>query len=114
MLAAAAGMVAVGSWQLVGGDGLGVALLVFAGIGGTLALEDLRVLRGARPERRRRIALHLGRMLGGAIATVTAVLVVNVTTDPVWLAWIAPTVVGSPMIAWWTTKVLRRAGDPDT
>ena len=110
MLVAAAGMVAVGSWQLVGGDGLGVALLVFAGIGGTLALEDLRVLRGERPDRRRRMALHLGRMLGGAIATVTAVLVVNVTTDPVWLAWIAPTVVGSPMIAWWTTKVLRPAG----
>lgn len=113
MLVAAAGMVAVGSWQLVGGDGLGVALLVFAGIGGTLALEDLRVLRGDRPERRRRMALHLGRMLGGAIATVTAVLVVNVTTDPVWLAWVAPSIVGSPLIAWWTTKVLRpstRAG----
>ncbi len=107
MLVAAAGMVAVGSWQPAGGDGLGVALLVFAGIGGTLALEDLRVLRGERPDRRRRMALHLGRMLGGAIATVTAVLVVNVTTDPVWLAWIAPTAVGSPMIAWWTTKVLR-------
>ena len=107
MLFAAAGMVAVGSWQLVDGDGLGVALLVFAGIGGTLALEDLRVLRGERPARRRRIALHLGRMLGGAIATVTAVLVVNVSTDPVWLAWIAPTAIGTPLITWWTTKVLR-------
>lgn len=107
MLIAGAGMVAVGMVQLRDGDGLGVALLVFAGIGGALAVEDLRGLRVERPERRDRVALHLGRMLGGAIATITAVLVVNVTTDPVWLAWIAPTVVISPIIAWRTVQVQR-------
>jgi hypothetical protein len=107
MLVAGAGMVVVGAGQLRDGDGLGVALLVFAGIGGALAVEDLRALRVERPQRRDRMALHLGRMLGGAIATITAVLVVNVTTDPVWLAWIAPTVVISPVIAWRTAQVLR-------
>lgn len=107
MLAAAVGMVVVGAGQLAGGDGLGVALLVFAGIGGTLAVEDLRALGGGRPERRHRVALHLGRMLGGAIATLTAVLVVNVRTEPVWIGWIAPTVVLVPMIVWRTAQVMR-------
>jgi hypothetical protein len=107
MLVAAVAMVAVGADQLRGGDGLGVALLVFAGIGGALAVQDLLALRAARPARRERVALHLGRMLGGAIATLTAVLVVNVTTDPVWLGWVAPSAVITPMIAWRTAQVLR-------
>lgn len=107
MLVAAVAMVIVGVGQLRGGDGLGVALLVFAAIGSALAVEDLRALRVARPARPQRVTLHLGRMLGGAIATVTAVLVVNVQSDPVWLAWIAPTVVGTPMIAVRTAQVLR-------
>ena len=107
MLVAAVGMVVVGVRQLAGGDGLGVALLMFAGIGGALAVEDLRALGDGRPERRRRVALHLGRMLGGAIATLTAVLVVNVETEPVWLGWIAPTVLIVPMIVWRTSQVLR-------
>jgi hypothetical protein len=110
MLAAAVAMVAVGAMQLADGDGLGTALLAFAAIGSALALEDLAVLRGERSPRSRRIALHLGRMLGGGIATVTAVLVVNVSTDPVWVAWLAPTIVGTPMIAWWTTRTLRPTG----
>ncbi len=109
MLVAAVGMVIVGLGQIGGGDGLGIALLVFAGIGGALALEDLRALRSGRPERRHRVALHLGRMLGGAIATLTAVLVVNVETEPVWLGWIAPTVVIVPMIVWRTFRVMRVA-----
>jgi ABC-type branched-subunit amino acid transport system ATPase component len=47
--------------------------------------------------------------LGGAIATLTAVLVVNVETEPVWLGWIAPTVVIVPMIVWRTFRVMRVA-----
>lgn len=109
MLVAGVGMVIVGIGQLSAGDGLGVALLVFAGIGGVLALEDLRALWSGRPPRPRRVALHLGRMLGGAIATLTAVLVVNVETEPVWLGWIAPTVLIVPMISWRTARVLRAA-----
>jgi len=112
MLVAAVAMVAVGVEQLRDGDGLGVALLVFAGIGGALAGQDLLALRAARPARRERVARHLGRMLGGAIATLTAVLVVNVTTEPVWLGWVAPSAVITPMIAWRTAQVLRVGSTP--
>jgi|TARA_B100000929_G_scaffold281854_1_gene261253 hypothetical protein len=45
-------------------------------------------------------------MMAGTIATVTAVLVVNVATDPVWIAWIAPTVVITPFIFYWNKRTL--------
>ena len=46
-------------------------------------------------------------MMAGTIATVTAVVVVNVTTRPAWLAWILPTLLIAPLIAWWNRRVLR-------
>ena len=46
-------------------------------------------------------------MLAGTIATVTAALVVNVDTEPVWLAWILPTVLMTPLIVWWNRRVTR-------
>jgi len=52
------------------------------------------------------IARHLTNMMAGTIATVTAVLVVNVATDPVWIAWIAPTVVITPFIFYWNKRTL--------
>jgi len=41
-------------------------------------------------------------MMAGAIALVTAVLVVNVDIEPVWIWWILPTILLSPLIVWGT------------
>lgn len=41
---------------------------------------------------------HLSGQLGSYIAMTTAVLVVN--AGNVWWAWLLPTVIGSPLIAW--------------
>ncbi len=49
---------------------------------------------------------HLSGQLGSYIAMTTAVLVVNFGS--VWWAWLAPTIVGSPIIAWLKREV--RAG----
>jgi hypothetical protein len=45
-------------------------------------------------------------MLGGTIAVVTAVLVVNIEASPTWLWWVLPTFVITPMIAYWNRKVI--------
>ena len=105
MLVAAVPMTALGIAQQVGGDGLGVVLLVFAAIGGSLAIEDLRALSAERLGKAARTTLHLGRMIGGGIATVTAVLVVNVAFEPAWVVWLAPTAVGVPLIAVWSARL---------
>jgi hypothetical protein len=46
-------------------------------------------------------------MLAGSIANVTASFVVNVSTEPVWLAWIAPTMIITPVIIYWNPRVLK-------
>jgi hypothetical protein len=62
----------------VAASALGVVLVVFAVVGGALALSDLLLLRRRAYRRPLRIAAHLGRMLGGTIAALTAFTVVNV------------------------------------
>ena len=109
MLASAVFMVIAGVSQLRDDDQLGIVLFVFAGIGTALAIQDLVMLRIARPARHERVALHFGRMLGGAIATITAVLVVNVSFEPEWVVWTLPSIVISPIIAVRSALVLSRA-----
>lgn len=82
-----------------------IILTVFGFIGIGLGYADFR--RGDKwPASKERIALHLGRMGGASIATVTAVFVVNVQTNPAWIAWLVPIVVGSFAIAYWTRITL--------
>lgn len=52
---------------------------------------------------------HIGMMLGSFIATTTAFLVTNVQNfEPAWLPWLAPTIVGSPLIAYYTRKTIKK------
>ena len=85
-----------------------VTLVVFGGIALALALADAKFHRD-QPGGQRRVARHLTNMMAGTIATITAVTVVNVEMNPVWLPWILPTVVITPLIIWWNFRVLRRA-----
>ena len=45
-------------------------------------------------------------MMGGTIAVITAVLVVNVNIEPVLIWWVLPTALITPVIFWWNVKVL--------
>ena len=45
-------------------------------------------------------------MLAGTIAVITAVLVTNVNIEPVFILWILPTIIITPIIFWWNTKIL--------
>ena len=84
-----------------------VTLTLFGVIAFGLSGADALLFRAKRVSTQRRISRHLTNMLAGTIATVTAVLVVNVDTNPVWLAWILPTLVITPVIVWWNFRVAR-------
>ena len=45
------------------------------------------------------LCTHIGRMGGSFIATSTAFLLTNIHFEPAWIVWLAPTVIGSPIIA---------------
>ena len=85
-----------------------VTLLVFGGIALALSVADGRFHR-TQPGGARRVARHLTNMLAGTIATITAVTVVNVDMDPVWVPWVLPTIVITPVITWWNIRTLRPA-----
>lgn len=58
------------------------------------------------------IRYHIGRISGAYIATVTAFLVNNVRTDPEFIAWLLPTVIGVPAIIYFQRQygAKRKAG----
>ena len=85
-----------------------VTLLIFGAIAVALGLADARFHR-RQPGGALRVARHLTNMLAATIATVTAVTVVNVDLEPVWLPWILPTVIITPLIVWWNIRVRRQA-----
>lgn len=91
-------MIGWGGWIFTNGDGNGVTLIVFGAIGGVFALRDIRRYTQGPVKDKERISAHLTAMMGATIAAVTAFLVVNIQTDPVWIAWIAPTVAITPFI----------------
>ena len=102
MMIVAVLMAAYGVWMLITGASLGVALIVFGFLGGIPALTDWRGKQW--PKGKERIVLHLNRMGAGSIATLTAVFVVNVQTSPAFIAWLLPSVVVSPLIAYYTRQ----------
>lgn len=98
----------------VSGSGQWVTMLAFGSIAVALSVADGLFFNQGRSGRRRpapylRIQRHLTNMMAGTIATVTAVMVVNVSMNPVWLPWLLPTVVITPLIVWWNVQTARQA-----
>lgn len=77
------GMLGWGTQGLLASEGAqSVILLAFSSIGLTMAVADWRDLARAPIAGTARIARHLGRMLSGTIAKITAAGVVNVGFQP--------------------------------
>jgi hypothetical protein len=95
---------ALGGWglaRLLDGTTFGLVLVVFGGIGLAFGGMDVRTFRAGGDGEW--IVTHLQRMLAAFIATVTAVSAVNFGSLGV-VAWLAPTVVISPLIAYWSNE----------
>ena len=90
------------------GDSQWVTLTLFGFIALALGTADAFFYRAQPAPYSRRISRHLTNMMAGTIATVTAVLVVNVETNPVWIAWVVATLAITPLIAWWNIRVVRK------
>ena len=81
--------------------------VVFGTLALALGFRDYRSHKNETAKGAQRIASHLSNMLGGTIAVITAVLVVNINMQPGWLLWILPTLVITPLIIGWSTRVLK-------
>jgi uncharacterized membrane protein len=83
-----------------------IVLLVFGFLAVFLGYGDYKIYKDKTITRKERIAKHLGNMLGGTIAVITAVLVVSVNIEPVWIWWVLPTALITPVIIWWKRNIL--------
>ena len=108
------GMWSYGAVLFLSGSAQWITMAVFGSIAVALSAVDARFHTGQRASGTQRIARHLTNMLAGTIATVTAVVVVNVETDPVWLAWVLPSIVITPLIVWWNVRVGRETKRRET
>ena len=109
---AAIALAGLGMWVYAvalarGGDSQWVTMALFGAIALALGLADARYHRADTTPHAQRIARHLTNMMAGTIATITAVLVVNVSTNPAWIAWVAPTIAITPLIVWWNIRVAK-------
>ena len=101
----------VGMWILaiiffIDNDSQFITLTVFGFLALFLGYGDFQTFKDQTAIGKERIAKHLTNMMGGTIAVVTAVLVVNPPSNPEWVWWILPTVLITPVIFWWNKKVL--------
>lgn len=104
-------MVGLGGRILVGGDGLGAALVVFGAIGLVLAGREIRAVYRPPEGAREWFYRHIVFMGGGYIATVTAAVTVNLGTLPPLARWVGPTAVGTPAIVLAVRRYRRKFGD---
>ena len=102
----------VGMWTLaailfMNNNSMYIPLLVFGGFAIVLGYGDFKSHKNKTAIGKERIVRHLVSMIAGTIAVITAVLVVNVKIEPVWIWWVLPTVLIFPVIIWWRIKVMK-------
>lgn len=93
----------LGVWGVIwflGGRSFGVVMVVFGAIGVLFAVLDARTFRRAGTGEW--MVNHLQRMVAAFISTVSAVSAVNLTPVLGIWAWLWPTVLGVPLIVYWS------------
>ena len=106
MIASGLGMWALATIYFINDNSQYITLLVFGFIALALGYGDYRSHKNKSATGKERIAKHLTNMMAGTIAVVTAVLVVNVNIEPIWIWWLIPTAVITPIIFYWNKKTL--------
>ena len=106
MILSGLGMWALAITYFINNNSQYITLFVFGFIALALGYLDYKSHKNKAATGKERIAKHLTNMMGGTIAVVTAVLVVNINIEPIWVWWVLPTAVISPIIVYWSKKTL--------
>jgi fluoride ion exporter CrcB/FEX len=87
----------------LGRGGAGPILFVaFGSIGMFMVVRNVMRFYRRKNDKREWLYGHMIGFLGGYIATVSAFSAVNLTMiRPVWLQWLWPTIIGTPLIIFW-------------
>lgn len=83
---------------------LNIVLLVFGIVGIGFGVRDLKLFKDRKQVRKKWLKLHIGKMTGGYIASVSAFFVVNQILPGLW-NWFLPGIIGSIYISFWIRKI---------
>ena len=108
MILAGLGMLILSAIFFSNDDSQYIVLLVFGFLAMTLGYADFKSYKNNTATGKERISRHLTNMMGGTIAVITAVLVVNPPFEPEWVWWVLPTILITPLIFWWNFKILKK------
>jgi uncharacterized membrane protein len=90
-------------------DSMWITSVVFGSIALGMGINDFRRMKiDERPDFYDRTNLHLNLMLAGTIATTTAFIVTLNLFSIDWLNWVAPTIVGTPIIIYFSRRELAK------
>ena len=106
MMLSGIGMWILAAFYLANENSQSIVLIVFGFLAISIGYTDYKSHKDESATGKPRISKHLTNMLGGTIAVVTAVLVVNPPFDPEWVWWVLPTTAITPIIFWWNKKTL--------
>ena len=98
---------AVGAYLIE--DSTWIPSVLFGTIALIFGINDFRRMKILdRPNFYDRTSLHLNLMLGGTIATTTAFIVTIEPFSTFWLNWVAPTIVVTPVIGYFSKRELAK------
>lgn len=83
---------------------LNIVLTVFGSTGIYLSIQDLIQFRNKEKLAKNWLQAHIGKMMGGYIAAVTAFVVVNQFLPPL-LSWLGAPVIGTVFIFYWIRRI---------
>ena len=90
-------------------DSMWITSVIFGSVALVFGIKDFRRMKLIElPNFYDRTNLHLNLMLAGTIATTTAFIV---TLDPfaaLWMNWVAPTIIGTPIIIYFSRRELAK------
>ena len=90
-------------------DSMWITSVLFGSIALVLGINDFRRMKIVeRPNFYDRTNLHLNLMLAGTIATTTAFIVTIEPFATIWFNWVAPTIVGTPIIIYFSKRELAK------
>lgn len=84
-----------------------IVLGVFGIVGVIMSCIDFARYRNKAKLREQYLQLHLSKMIGGFIASITAFIVANGVLSGL-IGWLSPGIIGGFVIAYWTIKLNRK------
>jgi uncharacterized membrane protein len=97
-------MVIIGVYGVLNNISFSVLYLFFGGFGLFLTIKDFRLYKNSRKEKNAWLILHIGKMIGALIASITAFIIAGLGIGNL-IAWTLPTILGTLYIIYWKRKM---------